>query len=73
MKRNFKRFMRMVEQKKQQVQQTIKEQERIIKEQNRLKPAGEDRDRLEGEECFELLKKRKPAYNQVKRYCGMLD
>jgi hypothetical protein len=73
MKRNFKRFMRMVEQKQQQVQNAIKEQERIMREAIRMKPTGEDRDRVEAEQCFELLKKRKVAYNSVKRYQNMLD
>lgn len=32
MKKNFQRFMRMVEQKQQAVQAAVKEQERIIRE-----------------------------------------
>jgi len=38
LKRNFNRFMKMVEQKKQAVQVVAKEQEWIIKEQNNWKP-----------------------------------
>lgn len=61
-KRNFKRFMRMVEQKKQAVEAAVKEQERIMREQKRLRPAGEDRDQIEpAEACFEMLKKRKTS------------
>ena len=60
MKRNLQRFMRMVEQKQQQVEAAVKEQEKIIKEQKKAeKPPGEDRDKLESEQCFELFKKRR--------------
>lgn len=38
MKRNFNRFMRMVESKKQAVQAVVKEQERILKETKKMSP-----------------------------------
>lgn len=47
-----------------------------MKQQNRLlKPTGpgEDRDLIEGEACFELLKKRKVQTGLVKRYGALLD
>ena len=61
MQRNFKRFMRMVEQKKEAVASVIREQERLLKAQHRLRPAGDDRSLVEGITCLELLKKKKPS------------
>ena len=72
MKRNFNRFMKMVEQKKQAVQAVAKEQERIIKEQNNWRP-GLDRVLVQTEVCFDLYKKKKVSQKQAKRYQMMLE
>jgi hypothetical protein len=69
MKRNFNRFMRMVESKKQAVQAVVKEQERLFKEQKLNNPALLlDRDVIEPEVGFDLLKKKKPSYKHTRRY-----
>ena len=73
LKRNFRRFMRMVEQKQLAVQRAIQEQERLVREQRRLRPAGEDRVRVEAEACFEMLKKKKPSAAKVKKYQALLE
>ncbi len=72
LKKNFNRFMKMVEQKKQAVEAVAKEQERIMKEQMVWKP-GQDRELVIGDGCFELYKKKKASQKQARRYQAMLE
>lgn len=70
MKRNFNRFMRMVESKKQAVQAVVKEQERIFKESKKMTPIqlSNDRDIIQSEPGFDLLKKKKTSYKHARKY-----
>lgn len=38
-----------------------------------VKSAGDDRDKIEGEQCIELLKKRKTSITKVRKYHHMLE
>ena len=61
----------MVESRKQAVEAVVKEQERILSEQKKANPVMmrlHDRETVEGEVCFELLKKKKVSYKHTRRY-----
>jgi predicted metal-dependent hydrolase len=54
----------------------VKEQERIYNEQKKMNPVQmrlNDRDTVESETCFDLLKKKKNSYKHARRYQQMLD